>query len=221
MPCDERMYATQVAGLSDLADCQVMVLSAPSFAANAESLLAAVDGRFVLVGTAYGGCLAIETAIRAPERVAGLWLMNCNPGAHPDPTAVQQTSQRLRSGQLDQVLQEFAELAIPATASACRAAFIRMGKAVGAEVFARQSDAALTRRDHWGNLSKIASPTLITWGEDDRFVSSDIGKRMATLIPRAELNLLPGCGHFPSLESPEVTTALARDWLLRNIDRLR
>ena len=81
-----------------------MVVDAQSFDAGAEHLLTSIHGRFIIAGTAYGGCLAIETAIRAPERVAGLWLMNCNPGAHPDLDAVRETSFRLRSGQLDQVL---------------------------------------------------------------------------------------------------------------------
>ncbi|WP_249359222.1 alpha/beta hydrolase [Cupriavidus sp. 2SB] len=210
------MYSAQVSGLSDLTECRVMVVAAPSFDASAEHLLASINGRFIIAGTAYGGCLAIETAIRAPERVAGLWLMNCNPGAHPDLNAVRQTSLRLRSGHLDQVLEEFATAAIPDTAAHCRTAFMEMGRDIGADVFARQSDAALTRRDHWDKLSSIAAPTLLIWGMADKFLHSEIGEKMATLMPNAQLELLEGCGHFPSLEQPRLTTALARNWLLRH-----
>ncbi|AVA38191.1 alpha/beta fold hydrolase [Cupriavidus metallidurans] len=220
MPCDERMYAAQVSGLSDLTECRVMVVDAQSFDAGAEHLLTSIHGRFIIAGTAYGGCLAIETAIRAPERVAGLWLMNCNPGAHPDLDAVRETSFRLRSGQLDQVLEEFATAAMPDTAADCRTVFIEMGRVIGAEVFARQSDAALTRRDHWDKLSSIVAPTLITWGMVDRFLPTGIGEEMARLMPHAQLDMLEGCGHFPSLEQPLLTTALARNWLLKHQNAL-
>lgn len=69
MPCDGRMYADQVEGLKDLVSTSVQVLAYATFAESAESLLASTDGAFILAGTAYGGCLAMEVLARAPDRV--------------------------------------------------------------------------------------------------------------------------------------------------------
>jgi pimeloyl-ACP methyl ester carboxylesterase len=96
MPCDGRMYADQVEGLKDLVSTSVQVLAYTTFAESAESLLASTDGAFILAGTAYGRCLAMEVLTRAPDRVRGLWLMNCQPGVHPNPDSVRTTSRRIR-----------------------------------------------------------------------------------------------------------------------------
>jgi pimeloyl-ACP methyl ester carboxylesterase len=37
---------------------------------------------------------------------------------------------------------------------------------------------------------------------------------LAEQIPRAQLHTLPDCGHLPTLEQPEATSALMRHWLL-------
>ena len=36
---------------------------------------------------------------------------------------------------------------------------------------------------------------------------------MAELIPNAQLQVIPDCGHLPPLERPEAVTDLLRDWL--------
>lgn len=149
MPCDGRMYADQIEGLKDLVSPCVSVLAEKTFAKSADKLLASIVGDFILAGTAYGGCLAMEVLARAPGRVRGLWLMNCQPSAHPDPDAVRATSRRLRTGEHDAVIAEFAEGAIPAEDSDSRATFVQMALDADAELFARLSDATLTRVDRW------------------------------------------------------------------------
>ena len=139
--------------------------------------------------------------------------MNCNPGAHPDPANVRLTSARIRNGGHEDVLREFSEKAIPCTDTESRALFVQMGRDAGPELFARQSDAALTRQDHWGTLPSLSMPTLLIWGAADGFVPAEIGKQMAHALPDARLEVLPGCGHFPSIERPDETTILARKWL--------
>ena len=216
MPCDGRMYADQVEGLKDLASTSVRVLEYPTFAESAESLLASTDGAFILAGTAYGGCLAMEVLARAPDRVRGLWLMNCQPGVHPNPDSVRTTSRRIRSREHQRVIAEFAENAIPAEDVVSRAAFVQMARDAGADLFARQSDATLTRSDHWSTLASTKIPTLLLWGDADRFVPVDVGRRIAMLMPHARFASLEGCGHFPTMERPSLCTEIARQWLLES-----
>ncbi|MBU9221168.1 alpha/beta fold hydrolase [Burkholderia multivorans] len=217
MPCDGRMYAHQLEGLADLVSPSVWVLSRPTFAESAQSLLASVNGPFVLAGTAYGGCLAMEVLASAPERVRGLWLMNCHPGVHPFPDGVRSTSRRLRTGELEAVIAEFAENAIPSGNAGAKAAFVQMAREAGADLFARQSDATLTRSDRWSTLAATTVPTLLIWGNADRFVPAEIGLRIAASMPHAQYESLDGCGHFPTLERPYTCTDIARRWLTRDV----
>jgi pimeloyl-ACP methyl ester carboxylesterase len=217
MPCDGRMYADQIEKLKDLASPTVQVLANATFADSAHSLLTLTSGAFILVGTAYGGCLAMEVLARAPDRVRGLWLMNCHPDVHPNPDIVRATSRRIRAGEHERVIAEFAENAIPANDVASRAAFVEMACDTGADLFARQSDATLTRSNHWRTLALSKVPTLLVWGAADRFVSIDVGRRIAGLMPQARFESLEGCGHFPTLERPSLCTKIAREWLMESV----
>ena len=57
------------------------------------------------------------------------------------------------------------------------------------------------RLRHW--LHRINVPTLVLWGEDDRIVTRDYGRRYAELIPGARFETIPRAGHHPELEQPE------------------
>jgi pimeloyl-ACP methyl ester carboxylesterase len=216
MPCDERMYQAMLNHLADIIDPTVSVLAEPTFSDSARLLLSCAPDRFVLAGTAYGGCLALEVLSVAPERISGLWLMNCNPGVHPDPKSVRHTSSRIRNGDHRAVINEFAESAIPESDPASRQMFRAMAMESGAELFARQSDASLTRLDQWKTLETASVPTLLIWGSADRFVPLEIGQRIAGAVPHASFHSLTGCGHFPALERPLECAEIARKWIADN-----
>ncbi|WP_423393726.1 alpha/beta fold hydrolase [Burkholderia sp. LMG 21824] len=217
MPCDGRMYADQIEALKDLASSTVKIFAHATFAESAEQLLASTSGTFILAGTAYGGCLAMEVLARAPDRVRGLWLMNCQPSVHPDPDAARATSRRIRAGECERVIAAFAEQAIPVHDSTSRAAFVQMARDAGADLFARQCDATVTRSDHWSTLASSRVPTLLIWGAADRFVPVDVGRRIAGLMPHARFEAIDGCGHFPTLERASLCTAIAREWLMETV----
>jgi pimeloyl-ACP methyl ester carboxylesterase len=54
---------------------------------------------------------------------------------------------------------------------------------------------------HW--LFRVAVPTLVLWGESDRVVAPDYGRRYAALIPGARFEVIAEAGHHPELEQPE------------------
>jgi pimeloyl-ACP methyl ester carboxylesterase len=49
-------------------------------------------------------------------------------------------------------------------------------------------------------LHRVASPTLVVWGEDDRIVSSAYGRALADSIPDARFVAIPDAGHYPYRE---------------------
>jgi pimeloyl-ACP methyl ester carboxylesterase len=57
---------------------------------------------------------------------------------------------------------------------------------------------ALSPRD----LARIRHTTLVLWGDRDRVFPLATGRRLATALPAARLEILPRCGHVPPTERP-------------------
>jgi pimeloyl-ACP methyl ester carboxylesterase len=57
-----------------------------------------------------------------------------------------------------------------------------------------------------GRYATIAQPTLLLWGDDDRVTPLRFGKRLARVMPRADLRVFPDCGHIPMVEAASQTT---------------
>ncbi|MCA1031689.1 alpha/beta hydrolase [Bacillus timonensis] len=73
----------------------------------------------------------------------------------------------------------------------------------------RQIFRALTRmiRDREGDLpvsdlQKIATPSLLIWGEEDRVVPVEVGKRLQKDIPNSTLHIMKKTGHLVPEEQP-------------------
>jgi 3-oxoadipate enol-lactonase len=57
--------------------------------------------------------------------------------------------------------------------------------------------------DRTADLARIAVPTLLVFGADDRLTTPEIGRKMAAQIPGAKLVVIPDAGHLPNIERPE------------------
>lgn len=60
----------------------------------------------------------------------------------------------------------------------------------------------------------IAAPTLVVWTSDDPTADVAEGRRIASMIPGARFEVMPGCGHWPQYEDPETFNRLHIDFLL-------
>lgn len=56
-------------------------------------------------------------------------------------------------------------------------------------------------------------PALLIWGDMDRAVSLPSAERLVSAMPRAQLMVLPGVGHLPFEEQPEVCNKAVARWL--------
>jgi pimeloyl-ACP methyl ester carboxylesterase len=64
------------------------------------------------------------------------------------------------------------------------------------------------------NTGRILVPTLILWGEEDRLVPVEAGRRYARAIRGSKLIIYPATGHLPQEEVPDKSVADVRNFLL-------
>ena len=72
----------------------------------------------------------------------------------------------------------------------------------------------LLRAEDYG---AIAAPTLVVWTSDDPTADVAEGRRIASMIPDARFEVMPGCGHWPQYEDPKTFDRLHLDFLLGRI----
>jgi pimeloyl-ACP methyl ester carboxylesterase len=63
------------------------------------------------------------------------------------------------------------------------------------------------------DLSAVRAPTLVAVGANDKPDFRAIAERLAQELPNAELAVIEGAGHLPSVERPDETAALVRRFL--------
>ncbi|RDI70346.1 alpha/beta fold hydrolase [Halopelagius longus] len=66
-------------------------------------------------------------------------------------------------------------------------------------------------------LPDVSVPSLFVHGEDDRLVPQSWSVRAGSLVPDAEVRILPNCGHWPPREKPNRVNALIRLFLQSNM----
>ncbi len=217
--CNARLFAAQVAGLADLADCRVTDSSrADSLADMAALILAEVPGNFALAGLSYGGIIAFEIWRQAPARVTKLILMNTNYKAPADTTRMHQ-ERLVGMAVLDRFQEITSEILIDAMLHPqhagqpdLRETVLTMALEVGPEGFIRQVKAQLGRPDSTADLPTITCPTLLIAGQEDTICPPALHEDMARLIPNAHLEIVAHCGHLSTLEQPEAVNAVIRNW---------
>jgi pimeloyl-ACP methyl ester carboxylesterase len=169
-----------------------------------------------VVGQSFGGMVAAELASTFPElfsRVvladpAGLWLdevpatldfMAGPPEAIPGLLFRDPTCEGAR-----------AMFAPPEDPEAAREAQIGLVWALGctAKFLWPIPDRGLAKRIH-----RLSAPTLILWGEQDALIPLAYGHEFARLIPDAQLEIVPDCGHIPQVEQPGITIEAVRRFL--------
>lgn len=214
---DATLYREVIECLGDVVNAQVVVLAEPTMQQNVATLLAEAPPTFVLVGTSYGGSIALEVALASPERVTALWLMGCNP------TAPEANVKELVDGleaMPDAVIDMLAGLAMPKGATGAAEAFKAMASRVGGKVGADQARALGSRGEVASRLDLLDMPALVLWGEQDQLVSVSVGQALADALPHAHFHVLQECGHLPTLEKPLECASLFGKFLEEEAEHL-
>jgi pimeloyl-ACP methyl ester carboxylesterase len=168
-----------------------------------------------LVGHDLGGWIAAELAVRDPRRLASLTLVAAA-GIHV--AGVAQTDPFLRSD--EQRLRDLFH--DPARADEMIARVLRP-ELEDQNLKNQTTTARLTwqPRGYDPHLAKwlhrIALPTLLVWGGNDRLLPPAYASAWQKLIPAAQLVVIPDCGHLPHLEQRAAFAAALESFF----DRMR
>ena len=54
----------------------------------------------------------------------------------------------------------------------------------------------------WRYVSRITSPTIYILGGRSTIVPAETQRRLKEMLPRCEIVVMPGLGHYPDVESP-------------------
>jgi pimeloyl-ACP methyl ester carboxylesterase len=203
--CDGALYADVIARLGDAIEPHVLLSPKPRIADSVADILARAPARFALVGTSYGGTLALEVALAAPGRVMALWIMG-GTAAAPAPGGPDLSAALIATP--DAVIDMLARLAVHKDATAAAATFKAMARRVGGPAAAAQATALAARGDETPRLLTLPMPALILWGQDDALIPVAAGRALAEALPHAHFHVLPDCGHLPTLEKPAESAAL-------------
>jgi len=219
MMCDARLFGPQIAELS--AEFSIMVCPVTRgerIEEIASGLLDELPARFALAGLSMGGVVAMELLRRAPDRITRLALMDTSPLAETPQASTAREPQivKVRTGRLQELMRDDilpTYLGPGAFGAEITELMLDMADALGPDVFVRQSRALQRRRDQQVTLRKCKVPTLVMCGQYDELCPVKRHTFMAELIPGAELRVLDGAGHLPTLETPAETTLALRDWM--------
>jgi pimeloyl-ACP methyl ester carboxylesterase len=152
-----------------------------------------------VIGSSIGGWLAMEMAIREPQRFSSMVLIGCAgirlEETPPGDTFKWDPATAVRNTFVDEKMVAFAmsHPLDPATAQKNR----RTVEQLAFEP--RLHDPMLHK---W--LHRIKCPVQLAWGDQDKIMPLAYGHAFSKLIPQSELVVFPNCGHLPQMEqAPE------------------
>ena len=170
---------------------------------------AGINNRLTICSASWGGVIAAGYAVRHPHRVQRLIMASM--GTRPNKKMTEMITQGTQffpqnSAEVAETLiQSFGQDLPPAMKNKIAAQFQRMsGEAL--EAFCRHGLWVLSIGELGKavDVSKIKCKTILLHGENDTIIDADDVKILATQIPRAELKVIKGVGHFLHLEKEDL-----------------
>jgi proline iminopeptidase len=186
--------------------------------------------RVVLLGHSYGSFLALEYAVRYPQRLAGLVLVGATPRFDYPEVVMANAARR---GTPEQLAALQAGLSAPA---ADDASYARVWRTI-APLYFQRFDADVWRRieettrfsaaafnagmfrclprfDVLGGLGELRVPTLVLTGRHDWITPVEQGGgRIERSMPDAKLVVFEESGHYPFIEEPARFIEVVGSWL--------
>lgn len=170
-------------------------------------------GTVAVVGLSLGGWIAAEMALRRPDRIERLVLVDAAglrvEGA-PMAEFFMATPAQLRPLLFAQPDSDLARTLVPDVPPPERLEMVLRGREAAARLLWNPH---FHQRKLRSRLHHIHTPTLVVWGKEDRLIPVAHGHAFAAGIPGARLVVLEGCAHLPPFEQPEAFVATVLPFL--------
>ncbi len=176
---------------------------------------------FHVVGSSMGGGIAALFAVRQPDQVRSLTLMNALGVFGDQLTYFERELQQGRNQLVAERLTDVVYMMSTATSYRRWALTAFLAPLMYQELVSRQHiNMYLSYQlmkdadsDVFESIATIKQPTLIMWGENDRILHPSCADVFKQLIPHADVKILRGAGHLPMVEMPAVTArSLQKFW---------
>lgn len=185
------------------------------------------EKKCVVAGSSLGGWLAWEFVLKNPNRVTKLVLIGSagflDPKCIPSPFRMARTpfishviKYVVKKNLFNQYLHEVfgdPEKITPEMEERYFELFAREGNP---EAFLALANGKY--KDNTKKLKKIKCPTLVMWGEEDKWLPVEVAYRFEHRIPNSELVIYEGAGHIPMEEIPDKTAHDMRTFLKKRTD---
>jgi pimeloyl-ACP methyl ester carboxylesterase len=232
LAADHRVIAPDLPGFGG-SDVPRARYDAPFFAAWLDELLTGLGVESAVVaGNSLGGRIALEIALRLPDRVRGL--VGLAPAmafrkqrqlvplatlarpelalapmpmprrlVHREVRRLFAKPERLPDTWYESAVDEFCRLM---SRPANRVAFFAAARHI-------YLDVPFGAAGLWTRLSSLDIPALFIWGARDRLVPAGFARHVAAALPASRSVVLTDCGHAPQFEQPRRVGRLVREFL--------
>lgn len=170
-------------------------------------------GKFFILGHSFGGRISIKFAVKYPEKLNGLILVS---------------AAGIRNKKISKIYNLFVKLAkiinklsfLPGY-ELCRKMlyrlvlrktdYITLKTQIMKDTFKKVIEEDLSDR-----LTQIKIPTVILWGDKDKTTPLSDARFIREAIPNSKLEILPGIGHKPHIEVPELLAQKITEFINAN-----
>lgn len=206
LPGFGRSDAVQLNAVADHADHVARVLDALDLARTTD-----------VFGNGFGAFVALELAVRHGTRIGNL-LVADSLAAFPEAARApfRGMAERVSAGGMPAVLDTAIGRMFPPAFTERHPDIVAARKAalgaVDAQCFARAC-LALAQLDLTADLKNIRNRALVMCGELDQTTPPALARALAEDIPGARYRDIPGSGHCPMLEQPDLLVQFMREFL--------
>jgi 3-oxoadipate enol-lactonase len=179
--------------------------------------------RAFLCGLSLGGMTAMRLALRHPERVAAMALLDtsADPEAPGDRRTYRVLAEIQRAVRLDFLVDPIVERKMfSRTSRRDQKELVARGMAMYREKAPRDVYPALRatfdRESILDRLAEIRCPTLVLCGDEDAATIPARSQRITERIPGATLTMIPRAGHISAMEQPAAVEAALLDFFARH-----
>lgn len=163
--------------------------------------------KLILVGTSFGGWVAMEYAIRFPLDVSNLVLINSSGlklGLRETRDYLARAKSKKETIEILSLIYTKWKKYLWLWSSLFQAAWEH--PSVQHLLFDEDGQIPIDNE-----LKKLTMPVTIIWGENDQLIKKDVAFEFNRLIPHSSLHVIPNCGHSPVVEKPGETARLILD----------